>query len=262
MRADIPASSTARRASDAAASRKYVNGGAPLPHAPTYEMLRALIERPLALLLVILFAPVLVVCAFIIKMTSPGPALFKQMRLGRGGRRYFMCKLRSMPHNIEATTGPVWSTPDDPRVTRFGRFLRDTHLDELPQLFNVVKGDMSLIGPRPERPEIVHQLERALPRYRERLLVRPGMTGLAQTQLPADSDLGAVRRKLAYDLHYVQHIGPWLDLRISASTVLHFVGLLFSTACRALTRSDQRAAEHRVKTIELLEDEVFEIGTS
>lgn len=261
MRADIAPGTVADRQPELVLTQDST-GVRDLPTSHFYEAMRACMERPFALMLLLISAPVLVVSAVIIKVTSPGPVFFRQKRLGRGGKPYLMFKLRSMPHNIEAKTGPVWSTPNDPRVTKFGRFLRDTHLDELPQLFNVLGGDMSLIGPRPERPEIVTQLERALPSYRGRLVVRPGVTGLAQMQLPADSNLGAVRRKLAYDLQYVQHIGPWLDLRISLSTVLHFVGLLFVTTCKALTRPEQQAAEDRVSMIEFYEDEGIEVGTS
>src|SRR5205085_11588970 len=109
-----------------------------------------------------------------------------------------------------------------------GRCLRRTHLDELPQLWNVLRGDMSLVGPRPERPEFVPDLERALPHYRDRLLVKPGVTGLAQVQLPADTDLESVRRKLAYDLYYIRTFGLWLDLRLILSTALRLLGFPYS----------------------------------
>jgi lipopolysaccharide/colanic/teichoic acid biosynthesis glycosyltransferase len=122
--------------------------------------------------------------------------------------------------------------PGDPRVTRVGWFLRATHLDELPQLLNVLRGEMSLIGPRPERPEFLPELEHALPAYRQRLLVRPGVTGLAQVQQPADTDLDSVRRKLAYDLYYVQRLGPWLDLRLLFATVLYAARVSFDRVAR------------------------------
>ncbi len=127
-----------------------------------------------------------------------------------------------MRHNCEAETGAVWSSgKDDPRVTRIGRFLRDTHLDELPQLWNVLKGQMSLIGPRPERPELIADLEDHVPHYIDRLLVKPGLTGLAQMQLPPDSDVMSVKKKLAYDRYYVQRLSLTLDLRIALCTVLY-----------------------------------------
>jgi lipopolysaccharide/colanic/teichoic acid biosynthesis glycosyltransferase len=132
-----------------------------------------------------------------------------------------------MTHQCESLTGPCWAKPGDARITRVGRWLRRTHLDELPQLWNVLKGDMSLIGPRPERPEFVPKLEKAIPLYHGRLQVRPGLTGLAQVQLPPDTDLASVRLKLAYDLYFVQHIGLWLEARIHFATILHIFGIPF-----------------------------------
>ena len=134
-----------------------------------------------------------------------------------------------MIHKAESLTGPRWSLPGDPRITRIGNVLRMTHLDELPQLFNVLFGHMSLIGPRPERPEFLPELEEALPGYRQRLAVRPGVTGLAQVQLPPDSDVDSVRRKLAYDLFYVQRISPWLDLRLMFCTFFYALGVPYRT---------------------------------
>jgi hypothetical protein len=132
-----------------------------------------------------------------------------------------------MTHNCERETGPRWATANDRRITLAGRFLRCTHLDELPQLLNVLRGDMSLVGPRPERPEFVPGLASAIVRYRERLFVRPGVTGLAQVQLGPDTDLKSVRYKLAYDLYYLQSMSPWLDLRILLGTVLYSLGTRF-----------------------------------
>jgi lipopolysaccharide/colanic/teichoic acid biosynthesis glycosyltransferase len=179
------------------------------------------------LVLLLVTAPLVVLAALLVKLTSRGPAFYSQVRLGRGGQPYALYKIRSMYHDCERQSGPCWSTGRDPRVTPVGRVLRFTHVDELPQLWNVLKGEMSLIGPRPERPEFVPQLERALPRYRERLRVRPGLTGLAQVQAPSDSNLASVRRKLAYDLYYIEAVGPWLDLRILLSTALKMVGVPF-----------------------------------
>ena len=113
-----------------------------------------------------------------------------------------------MYHDCERLTGARWSTPGDNRVTWIGKILRATHIDELPQLFNILRGEMSLVGPRPERPEIVVGLELAIPCYRDRLQVRPGVTGLAQVQLPPDTDLESVRRKVAYDLYYIERLQP------------------------------------------------------
>jgi len=186
-----------------------------------YSTFKLGVEFVSALLMFLASAPVVLVAAVLVKLGSPGPAFYSQVRIGKNGRPFRIYKIRSMYHNCERLSGPRWSTPGDPRVTRLGRFLRATHIDELPQLWNVLRGDMSLVGPRPERPEFVWQLEKALPRYQERLAVRPGITGLAQVQLPPDTDLESVRRKLAHDLYYIRWQGPWLDMQI-----------LLSTACR------------------------------
>jgi len=174
--------------------------------------------------LAVLAAPVIVVLMLLVKLASPGPAFYAQTRLGLRGRRFQIWKLRTMSHNCEAATGPVWSGKNDPRVTPIGRILRDTHLDELPQLWNVLRGEMSLIGPRPERPEIARGIEAAVPGFSLRLQVRPGLTGLAQLRLPPDEDIDQVPNKLALDLHYVHHRGPLLDLRILISTAFHVIG--------------------------------------
>lgn len=189
----------------------------------------------LALALAVATAPILAAALLAVKLTSAGPAVYSQTRLGRGRRPFRIYKVRTMYHDCERVGGPKWSTGDgDPRVTAVGRFLRRSHLDELPQLWNVLAGDMSLVGPRPERPEFVAQLERALPRYADRLAVAPGLTGLAQVNLPADADLESVRRKLAYDLDYVARRGAWLDLRIVACTGLFLTGVPFPVSVRLL----------------------------
>jgi lipopolysaccharide/colanic/teichoic acid biosynthesis glycosyltransferase len=156
-----------------------------------------------------------------------------------------------MVHNCEALTGPVWAAENDPRITPLGRILRDTHLDELPQLWNVLCGDMGLIGPRPERPEIVARIERELGDYRERLVIRPGVTGLAQMRLPADSDLESVRRKLAHDLYYINQVGLLLDLRIAVCTAFYFLGTAAQAVCRMAVGSYGREVESRLDAAQL-----------
>lgn len=183
-----------------------------------YLPLKGLGEFLLAALFLIFAFPVLLVAACLIKATSKGPVFYLQNRVGRKGKIFRVIKLRTMIDNAEAQTGPVWCTQDDPRITRVGKFLRDTHLDEFPQLINVLLGQMALIGPRPERPEMVHQLEWKIPNYSQRSNIRPGITGLAQLKLPPDSDLDSVRRKQIFDLYYVRQMNGWLDLRILVST--------------------------------------------
>jgi len=190
-----------------------------------YLACRAVVEFILAALLLLAAAPVILAAAALVRLTSRGPAFYSQQRSGLDGRAFTIYKLRTMTHDCERGTGARWAVPGDTRITPLGRWLRATHLDELPQLWNVLRGDMSLIGPRPERPEIVAQLQTVLPAYKTRLRVRPGVTGLAQVQLPADTDLECVRRKLAYDLYYLERRGITLDLRILASTALHVVGV-------------------------------------
>lgn len=197
-----------------------------------YPAVKTVGDRFLALVLLVVAAPVIFLSALLVKLTSRGPAFYTQTRLGLNGRPFTIFKLRTMIHKAESLTGPRWSLPGDPRITRIGNLLRMTHLDELPQLFNVLFGHMSLIGPRPERPEFLPELEEALPGYRQRLAVRPGVTGLAQVQLPPDSDVDSVRRKLAYDLFYVQRISPWLDLRLLLCTFFYALGVPYRTLGR------------------------------
>jgi lipopolysaccharide/colanic/teichoic acid biosynthesis glycosyltransferase len=214
-----------------------LKGGLVLAAAPScrYDRCKAALDFALALALLLALLPLLLLVAVLVKLTSAGPALYRQARLCRGGRPYRIYKFRTMWQDCERFSGPRWSTPGDRRVTPLGRLLRATHLDELPQLLNVLRGQMSLVGPRPERPEFVPALEQALPGYRRRLEVRPGVTGLAQVQLPPDSDLDSVRRKLACDLYYVGHRGPWLDLRLLLCTAPRLLALP-SDGLRSLLR--------------------------
>jgi lipopolysaccharide/colanic/teichoic acid biosynthesis glycosyltransferase len=215
---------------------------APLPRrAAWYDPCKRAADLVLALLLLVATAPLLFLGLVLVKLTSRGPVFYTQTRVGRGGRPFTLYKLRTMIHQCESLTGPQWSRPGDPRVTPVGRFLRRTHLDELPQLWNILKGEMSLNGPRPERPEFVPQLEQAVPHYRERLRVRPGLTGLAQVQLPPDTDLESVRLKLAYDLYYVRACSLWLDVRLLLCTALKVCGVP-GPALRVLFRIPRREA--------------------
>lgn len=197
----------------------------PTVRASWYESVKVALDFVLALFLLIATAPLILFAMILIKLTSPGPVIYSQTRIGKNGKPFTIYKLRTMTHNCESLTGAQWSKPGDTRITCVGRWLRKTHIDELPQLWNVLRGDMSLIGPRPERPEFLPQLEQAIAKYRERLDVRPGVTGFAQVQLPPDTDFESVRIKLAYDLHYVQHMSFWFDLRIYLATLLKVLGV-------------------------------------
>jgi len=203
---------------------------------------------------------VLFVAALLVRLTSRGPTIYRQIRLGKNGEPFTLYKLRTMTEDAEAQSGAVWAHKNDHRIIRFGYALRATHIDELPQLVNVLKGEMSLIGPRPERPELVEKLLPFVPRFHERLHVRPGLTGLAQLKLPPDSNLEGVRRKLICDRYYVRHIGPWLDFRILLFTVLRIIKLSFKTVWQLFDRSHRDvvkrppvplfAAENTASTLE------------
>ena len=188
------------------------------PPCSTYLSWKSIPDWMLAIVLLVPALPVMGILIAIVHLTSPGPGLFKQTRMGKNRKPFTMYKIRTMASNAEAQTGPVWASLSDPRVSPVGRVLRKLHLDELPQLFNVLKGEMSLVGPRPERPEFVHVLAEKIPGYRGRLQAKPGVTGLAQLNLPPDSDMDSVRRKLVLDLEYLQQAALFLDIRIILCT--------------------------------------------
>jgi sugar transferase (PEP-CTERM system associated) len=162
----------------------------------------------------VLTLPVMGIVAALVKLTSPGPAMYRQQRVGRHGRLFTIQKFRSMRRDAEATTGPVWAAPDDARVTPVGRFIRKARLDELPQLWNVLKGDMSLVGPRPERPEFVAHLTEQIPFYGLRHGVRPGITGWAQVKYTYGASVEDALEKLQYDLFYIKHATMAFDLLV------------------------------------------------
>jgi sugar transferase (PEP-CTERM system associated) len=163
--------------------------------------------------------PFSLIAAVLIKLESPGPVLYQQERVGLHGRKFMVLKLRSMRRDAETGGAPQWAQVRDPRVTRVGAFIRLTRIDELPQLLNVLRGDMSFVGPRPERPYFVDQLSDSIPFYRERHCVKPGITGWAQINYPYGASLEDSRQKLAYDLYYVKNHGLFLDFIIILSTV-------------------------------------------
>jgi sugar transferase (PEP-CTERM system associated) len=168
---------------------------------------------------IVVAAPIMILVAAAIRRTSVGPALYHQERVGRHGGLFTVHKFRSMRIDAEATTGAVWASIDDPRITPLGRFLRRTRLDELPQLWNVLKGDMSFVGPRPERPEFVQQLTQEIPFYGQRHVVRPGLTGWAQVRYTYGASVEDALMKLQYDLYYIKNLSLALDLYIIFSTI-------------------------------------------
>jgi exopolysaccharide biosynthesis polyprenyl glycosylphosphotransferase len=160
----------------------------------------------------------LLIAALLIKLTSRGAVFYRQERVGRDGRSFQILKLRTMSEDAEKS-GPQWASLNDDRITGVGRYLRRLRLDEFPQLINVLRGDMSLVGPRPERPEFVHVLEKSIPHYVLRHMVKPGITGWAQVSYPYGASIFDSRMKLEYDLFYIRHMGPIFDLRILLRTV-------------------------------------------
>ena len=168
--------------------------------------------------LLVFFAPLLALTAIVIRIDSPGPVLYRQRRVGLNGRIFKIYKFRSMVVDAEKS-GAQWASKQDPRVTRVGRFIRKTRIDEIPQALNVLKGEMSFVGPRPERPEFVEQLENAIPNYHLRHLVKPGITGWAQVKYVYGASIEDACEKLKYDLYYIKHYGLWRDFLITLLTI-------------------------------------------
>ncbi|MGZ8218802.1 undecaprenyl-phosphate glucose phosphotransferase [Methylomagnum sp.] len=178
---------------------------------------KAIEDRLLALAFLIFLAPLMMLIAAGVKLSSPGPVFYRQERVGWNNRRFMMLKFRSMPVNAEAKTGAVWAKPNENRATPFGAFLRKTSLDELPQLINVLNGDMSLVGPRPERPQFVDVFKDQVPNYMKKHMVKAGITGWAQVNgWRGDTDLN---KRIEHDLYYIQNWSVWFDLFIAAKTV-------------------------------------------
>ena len=172
-----------------------------------------------ALIILAITWPLMILTAIAVRLDSPGPILFRQERVGRDGRAFTLLKFRSMTANAEQTTGPVWSSQDDPRITTAGRFMRKTRLDELPQLFNVLAGSMSLVGPRPERQHFIDDLGEQIPYYNQRHIVKPGLTGWAQINYPYGNTLEDALHKLQYDLFYIKNQSLLFDLSILFNTI-------------------------------------------
>lgn len=173
----------------------------------------------LALVGAILTLPLMLLVAIAVRLTSKGPAVYSQTRVGLAGKTFKLYKFRSMRVDAEVGTGAVWATKDDPRITPLGRWLRKLRLDELPQFFNVLKGEMSIVGPRPERPEFVRTLSEKIPFYKQRHCVKPGLTGWAQINYKYGDTIEDVRAKLEYDLYYIKHLNVSLDFYIMFQTV-------------------------------------------
>lgn len=186
---------------------------------PWERVTKRIIDIIVSLVILVLSFPLWIFIALGIKLSSRGPILYRQERVGKDGKIFRIIKFRSMRVDAEKLTGPRWADKDDPRVTSFGKILRKTHLDEIPQLLNVLEGDMSLVGPRPERPYFVDKFTREIALYRRRLNVRPGITGWAQVKHKYDESLDDVRTKLRYDLFYIENMSVRMDLKILLHTL-------------------------------------------
>ena len=190
----------------------------PTLHRPAH-LVKRLLDIALGLLGALVFLALLPFLALAITLDSPGPIFYRQVRVGLGGRIYRVIKLRTMVPNAERDGRARWATAGDNRITWVGRFLRKTRLDELPQVFNVLRGEMSIVGPRPERPEFIAELQEQIPFYRTRLLVKPGLTGWAQVQYGYGSSVQDSLIKLQYDLYYIRHWSLWMDLHVIFKTI-------------------------------------------
>jgi sugar transferase (PEP-CTERM system associated) len=186
---------------------------------PRTEIIKRFFDISASLVGLSLSLPIMVAAAIAIRLESPGPILYRQPRLGQNGCVFILNKFRSMRQDAEKETGPVWAAQEDRRITRVGAILRRTRLDELPQLFNVLVGHMSFIGPRPERPEFVADLQKQIPYYMERLAVKPGITGWAQVKYRYGSSVEDAVEKLQYDLYYIKNLSLFLDLLIALNTI-------------------------------------------
>jgi len=184
-----------------------------------YGVFKRIFDLIVAASVLICLSPLFVIVALLIKIDSAGPVFFKQQRLGKDRKPFTILKFRSMRQDAELATGAVWAQENDPRVTRLGNFLRKSHLDEIPQLINVLRGHMSIVGPRPERAEMMHVIVRQIPEFDKRLLVKPGITGLAQVRYNYGASIKDAARKLKYDIIYIQRQCWLIDFQIMFWTV-------------------------------------------
>lgn len=187
--------------------------------SPAGKLTKRIMDVTISIFTLLILSPILIVVSILIKITSSGPVLYKQIRVGRKGKEFYIYKFRSMIENSEEY-GPEWAGEKDPRITKLGRVLRKTYIDEIPQMINVLKNEMSLIGPRPERPFFVEQLKKEIPYYYKRLTIKPGITGWAQIKHKYDSSLEDVRTKLQYDFYYIENMSLKLDFRIMINTLI------------------------------------------
>lgn len=190
-----------------------------------YSLVKRLMDIILSFIAIIISIPLMLILGLLTKLTSRGPIFYTQTRIGKDGKPFKIIKFRTMRVDAEDGTGPVWAKPDDQRVTALGYYVRRLHLDEVPQFINILKGDMSLIGPRPERPFFIDTFKRQLQNYTHRLSVKPGLTGLAQVRYKYDESIDDVKKKLSYDLVYIRKMCFFLDLKVLFWTVGKIVSI-------------------------------------
>ncbi|MEL5898971.1 sugar transferase [Clostridium sporogenes] len=184
---------------------------------PIYSGIKRFFDVVLSLIACIIAIPIITIACIFVVLETEGSPIYCQKRLGKDGKEFILYKIRSMTINAESLSGPKWADKNDKRVTKVGKFIRKTRIDELPQLFNIIKGDMSIVGPRPERPIFTEKFEKDIPGFKDRLKVVPGLTGLAQINGGYDI---TPKSKLKWDLKYIQQRGLWLDLKIILKTAL------------------------------------------
>lgn len=184
----------------------------------TYELAKRIADAVISILGLIILFPLLLVTALLVKLTSRGPIMYSQTRVGRNGEHFEIYKFRTMKVDAEKETGPVWAAEKDSRLTPIGDILRKLHVDEIPQFINVIRGEMSIIGPRPERPVFVEQFKKIIPDYEKRLYIKPGITGLAQVWHRYDETIQDVKKKVKYDLLYIKKMCFWADMNICLRT--------------------------------------------
>jgi exopolysaccharide biosynthesis polyprenyl glycosylphosphotransferase len=187
--------------------------------SPAARLTKRIIDIGIAVVLLLLLLPALIVISILIKVTSKGPLFYRQIRVGKNGRQFTMYKFRSMIENAEEY-GPEWAGNRDKRITPIGRFIRKTHIDELPQMINVLKNEMSIVGPRPERPYFVEELKKEIPYYYKRLSIKPGITGWAQVKFKYDTSVDDVKDKLQFDFFYIENMSLKLDFKIMINTFI------------------------------------------
>ena len=206
----------------------------PKPHISSYFSYKMYVDAAIALALLVFLLPLIGFLVALVKLTSKGPGIYAQERLGKDGKPFTMYKIRSMVADAEKETGAVWASRNDSRVTWIGKILRKFHLDELPQLFNVLRGDMALVGPRPEREEFVRILNREIDGYVYRMAVQPGVTGFAQLNLPSDIEVDDVKRKISLDFEYIENASFWFDFVLLLGTCGRFFKFMGTLHLRAL----------------------------